>query len=134
MIAGDLEHQPRRSFHYDDKGSLATIGRAAAIAQFGKVEISGFFAWLAWLLIHILFLIGFSNRIIVMMQWAFSYFSYERGSRLITGGDDLPGWVTPRTNPSQSGRSEYAASQEAQSQANATPDSEESFAPGSPKV
>jgi len=127
MIAGDLEHRPRRNFHYHDKGSLATIGRSAAIAQFGKVAISGFFAWLAWLLIHILFLIGFSNRIIVMIQWAVSYFSYERGSRLITGGDDLPGWVTPRANPSQSGRSEYADSKKAQSQAKATPPADESF-------
>jgi NADH dehydrogenase len=134
MIAGDLEHQQRRNFHYHDKGSLATIGRAAGIAQFGRIQLSGFVAWLAWLLIHILFLIGFSNRIIVVIQWAFSYFSYERGARLIVGSDDLPGWATPETSPSQSGRSEYAASQEARSQANATPDSEGSFASGSPKV
>jgi NADH:ubiquinone reductase (H+-translocating) len=130
MIAGDLRHHPRRNFHYRDKGSLATIGRAAAIAQFGKVQISGFFAWLAWLLVHILFLIGFSNRILVMIQWAFSYFSYERGSRLIIGGDDLPGWVTSRANPSRSGRAEYTSSQQSRSQANATPGAEESFEAG----
>jgi NADH:ubiquinone reductase (H+-translocating) len=83
---------PRKPFHYFDKGSLATIGRAAAIAQFGKIHISGFLAWLAWLFIHILFLIGFQNRILVLLQWAWSYFTYERGARLITGGTNLPGW------------------------------------------
>jgi NADH dehydrogenase len=92
-IARDLEKQPRRNFHYHDKGSLATIGRAAAVAQIGKFEISGYFAWLAWLFIHILFLIGFRNRMIVMIQWAWSYLTYERGARLITGSDQLPGWV-----------------------------------------
>jgi NADH:ubiquinone reductase (H+-translocating) len=96
MIARDLENQPRRDFHYHDKGSLATIGRAAAVAQFGKFEISGYFAWLAWLFIHILFLIGFRNRLLVMTQWAFSYFTYERGARLITGSDELPGWIESR--------------------------------------
>jgi NADH dehydrogenase len=83
----------RKPFHYRDKGSLATIGRAAAIAQFGKVHISGFMAWLAWLFIHILFLIGFQNRVLVLIQWAWSYFTYERGARLITGGTSLPGWT-----------------------------------------
>ncbi len=92
-IARDLENQPRRDFHYFDKGSLATIGRAAAVAQFGKFEISGYFAWLAWLFVHILFLIGFRNRLLVMIQWAWSYLTYERGARLITGSDELPGWT-----------------------------------------
>jgi NADH dehydrogenase len=93
-IARDLEKQPRRNFHYRDKGSLATIGRAAAVAQIGKFELSGYFAWLAWLFIHILFLIGFRNRLIVMIQWAWSYLTYERGARLITGSDELPGWTS----------------------------------------
>jgi NADH:ubiquinone reductase (H+-translocating) len=83
---------PRKPFHYYDKGSLATIGRAAAVAQFGKIHISGFLAWLAWLFIHILFLIGFRNRLLVFIQWAWSYFTYERGARLITGSTSLPGW------------------------------------------
>jgi NADH dehydrogenase len=82
----------RPPFHYFDKGSLATIGRAAAVAQFGKIHISGFMAWLAWLFIHILFLIGFQNRVLVFIQWAWSYFTYERGARLITGSTSLPGW------------------------------------------
>jgi len=82
----------RPRFRYWDKGSLATIGRAAAVAQFGKLHISGFIAWLAWLFVHILFLIGFRNRLLVFIQWAWSYVTYERGARLITGSTDLPGW------------------------------------------
>jgi NADH dehydrogenase len=90
----------RPAFHYFDKGSLATIGRSAAIAQFGKIQISGFMAWLAWLFVHILFLIGFQNRILVFIQWAWSYFTYERGARLITGSTSLPGWNENHlTNP-----------------------------------
>jgi NADH dehydrogenase len=95
-IARDLEHQPRRDFHYHDKGSMATIGRAAAVAHFGGIELSGYFAWLAWLFVHILFLIGFRNRLLVMIQWAWSYLTYERGARLITGSDELPGWIQPQ--------------------------------------
>lgn len=82
----------RPAFHYWDKGSLATIGRAAAVAEFGKIHISGFIAWLSWLFIHILFLIGFRNRLLVFIQWAWSYFTYERSARLITGSTYLPGW------------------------------------------
>jgi NADH dehydrogenase len=85
----------RPPFHYWDKGSLATIGRAAAVAQFGKIHISGFIAWLAWLFVHILFLIGFRNRVLVFIQWAWSYLTYERGARLITGSTNLPGWYQP---------------------------------------
>ena len=92
-IARDLKGEPRRNFHYLDKGSLATIGRSAGIAQFGKLHISGFVAWLSWLFIHIFFLIGFRNRILVFIQWAWSYFTYERGARLITGDTNLPGWT-----------------------------------------
>src|SRR5438445_1462840 len=87
---------PRPGFHYWDKGSLATIGRAAAVAKFGKIHISGFIAWLAWLFVHILFLIGFRNRLLVLIQWAWSYFTYERGARLITGSTNLPGWSEPK--------------------------------------
>jgi NADH:ubiquinone reductase (H+-translocating) len=96
-IARDLQKQPRRNFHYHDKGSLATIGRAAAVAQFGKFKLSGFFAWLAWLFVHILFLIGFRNRLLVMIQWAWSYLTYERSAYLITGSDELPGWIQPQS-------------------------------------
>jgi NADH:ubiquinone reductase (H+-translocating) len=91
-IGRELQGKPRQNFHYVDKGSLATIGRAAAVAQFGKIHISGFIAWLSWLFIHIFFLIGFRNRLIVLIQWAWSYFTYERGARLITGDTQLPSW------------------------------------------
>lgn len=98
---GDFDSRP--AFHYWDKGSLATIGRAAAIAEFGRIHISGFIAWLAWLFVHILFLIGFRNRLIVFIQWAWSYVTYERGARLITGSTYLPGWKPmPEARPAPS--------------------------------
>jgi NADH dehydrogenase len=104
------EPVPRPAFHYFDKGSLATIGRAAAVAEFGRIHISGFMAWLAWLFIHILFLIGFQNRMLVFMQWAWSYFTYERGARLITGSTSLPGWGgTHSGNPSAGEAAEMSA-------------------------
>lgn len=101
-IARDLEHQPRRPFRYHDKGSLATIGRAAGVAQFPHFSLSGYFAWLAWLFVHVLFLIGFRNRLMVMIQWAWSYVTYERGARLITGSNNLPGWTAPDGQPASS--------------------------------
>ena len=91
-IGAEMQGEPRKNFRYFNKGNLATIGRAAAVAEFGKIHISGFLAWLAWLFIHIFFLIGFRNRIIVMVQWAWAYFTHERGARLITGDKQLPGW------------------------------------------
>jgi NADH dehydrogenase len=97
----DGKPAPRPAFHYYDKGSLATIGRAAAVAQFGKIHISGFMAWLAWLFVHILFLIGFRNRVLVFIQWAWSYFTYERGARLITGSTNLPGWTGEHSGSSE---------------------------------
>jgi len=101
-IERDLHGEPRQNFHYFDKGNLATIGRAAAVAQFGKIHISGFLAWLSWLFIHIFFLIGFRNRVIVLIQWAWSYFTYERGARLITGDQQLPGWEELRQESERS--------------------------------
>jgi NADH:ubiquinone reductase (H+-translocating) len=77
--------EPRRPFHYNDLGQLATIGRGAAVADFGRIKLSGFIAWLAWLFIHILFLIGFRNRFAVVSEWALAYLTYDRGARLITG-------------------------------------------------
>jgi NADH:ubiquinone reductase (H+-translocating) len=91
-IGNELRGEPRKNFHYWNKGSLATIGRAAAVADFGKIHVSGFLAWLSWLFIHIFFLIGFRNRLIVLIQWAWSYLTYERGAWLITGDTHLPGW------------------------------------------
>jgi len=101
---------PRRPFHYFDKGSLATIGRAAAVAEFGKVHISGYIAWLAWLFVHILFLIGFRNRVLVFIQWAWSYLTYERGARLITGNSNLPGWTASQSGDFITGENEKETS------------------------
>ncbi len=84
MIKADLEREPRRTFHYLDKGSLATIGRSKAVGMVAGVHFSGFIAWLAWLFVHLMFLIGFRNRFFVMMQWAITYFSYQGAARLIT--------------------------------------------------
>ena len=84
-ILGDVHGKPRRNFEYWDKGSLATIGRAAAVADFGRFHLSGFIAWLSWLFIHIFFLIGFKNRLLVMTEWAWAYLTFQRGARLITG-------------------------------------------------
>jgi NADH dehydrogenase len=80
-------------FRYNDKGSVATIGRAAAVAEIGRLRFGGFLAWMAWLLIHIFYLIGFRNRLWVLAGWAWSYVTFKRGARLITGRhpfDELP--------------------------------------------
>jgi NADH dehydrogenase len=79
------EKVERERFVYFDKGIMATIGRSRAVARIGSLRLSGFIAWIAWLLAHILYLIDFRNRILVLIDWAWSYFTYERGSRLITG-------------------------------------------------
>lgn len=83
-IAADLARRPRRPFSYWDKGQLAVIGRGHAVADIWGMRFGGFPAWLLWIFIHIFFLIGFRNRVLVMLQWGWSYFTYERGARLIT--------------------------------------------------
>jgi NADH:ubiquinone reductase (H+-translocating) len=83
-VVRSLHGQPLSPFRYRDKGMLATIGRGSAVARIGSLKASGHFAWLLWLFIHIFFLIGFRNRLIVMVQWAWSYISFDRGARLIT--------------------------------------------------
>jgi NADH dehydrogenase len=83
-VLAALEGRPRQPFHYVDQGMLATIGRGAGIAKIGRVRASGVVAWLLWLFVHIFFLIGFRNRLVVMIQWAWSYFTFDRGARLIT--------------------------------------------------
>jgi NADH:ubiquinone reductase (H+-translocating) len=75
---------PRPPFKYWDKGTMATIGRSAAVAQIGRLKLSGYPAWLAWLFVHLIFLVGFRNRIAVLFQWAYSYFSNRRSARIIT--------------------------------------------------
>lgn len=90
-IARSQAGKPRRPFRYRDKGNLATIGRAAAVADFGRIRVGGVIAWLMWLFVHIFFLIGFRNRAVVMLEWAWAYFTHRRPTRLITGGSELPG-------------------------------------------
>jgi len=74
---------PSKPFVYTDKGQMATIGRKRAVLQVGKLELSGFMAWLAWLVVHIYYLVGFKNRLFVVMQWAWAYLTFRRGARLI---------------------------------------------------
>ena len=93
-IARDLKREPRKPFRYNDKGTLATIGRAAAVADLGKkLHFSGFPAWLLWLFVHLMYLVGFRNRLLVLIEWGWSYVTYQRSARLITGSNQLPGWL-----------------------------------------
>ena len=92
-IARDLAGTPRKAFRYFDKGNLATIGRNRAVADFGKLTMAGFPAWVLWIFIHILYLAGFRNRATVLIEWAYAYFTYQRGARLLTeteGGGRAP--------------------------------------------
>ena len=77
---------PSEPFHYVDLGTMATIGRAAAVVNFNWITLSGFVAWVIWIFVHILLLIGFRNRFVVLFDWAWSYVSFQRSARLITGG------------------------------------------------
>lgn len=100
-ILRTIRGEPRSAFRYRDKGSLATIGRASGVADFGKFKLSGLLAWLAWLFIHIFFLIGFRNRFLVMFSWAWWYLTYDRGARLITGMENDPRAKLAQQNPSE---------------------------------
>ncbi|WP_263411603.1 NAD(P)/FAD-dependent oxidoreductase [Terriglobus tenax] len=95
MITQDLNHAKRTPFHYFDKGDMATIGRKAAVAKViwpFKAHMSGFPAWIVWLVIHISFLVNFRSRLAVFRQWAYTYLFFKDGARLIVGSQDLPGW------------------------------------------
>jgi NADH dehydrogenase len=83
-----LDGKPTADFHYFDKGNLATIGRHKAIADFGRVHVTGYAAWWTWLFVHILYLAGFTNRLSVLLQWGYAYITYQRGARLITESKD----------------------------------------------
>ena len=96
VIVDRLRGRPaRKPFHYFDKGELAVIGRAAAVAKIGKLHLSGFVAWLIWLFIHLMYLVEFSNRLLVFVHWGFLYLTFNRGARLITG--DAPTRDQPAT-------------------------------------
>ncbi|MFP4598600.1 MAG: NAD(P)/FAD-dependent oxidoreductase [Persicimonas sp.] len=75
-------------FDYLDKGQMSTIGRAAAVVEFGKIRAVGFFAWLIWLFIHLIYLVGFKNKVVVLIEWTYSYLAFKRGSRIIIGTDE----------------------------------------------
>ncbi len=95
MIAADLARAQRPAFRYFDKGDMATIGRMDAVAKVEwpfKAHMSGLPAWMTWLTVHIFFLIGFRNRVSVFVAWIWTYFTFTRGARLITGDQRLPGW------------------------------------------
>lgn len=85
LIVARLENRTLPPFRYRDYGSLATIGRAAAVADFGKLRFSGYAAWLMWLFIHLMQLVEFQNRVLVLLQWGWNYFTFNRAARLITG-------------------------------------------------
>ncbi len=89
-IATRLRSQTPHDFRYHDKGNLATIGRGAAVADIRGLHLSGFLAWLTWLFVHLFYLIGFQNRLLVFIQWSFSFFTHGRGARLITAGGKDP--------------------------------------------
>jgi NADH dehydrogenase len=86
LIGSRLRGAAMPGFHYRDKGSLAVIGRNSAVADIGPFRFSGILAWLAWLLIHLLYIVEFENRLLIALQWAYAYFTFSRGNRLITGG------------------------------------------------
>jgi NADH:ubiquinone reductase (H+-translocating) len=96
QVMADLRGAPRAAFEYRDRGDLATIGRAAAVARLKSMKLSGFPAWLIWVVVHIMYLIGFRNRVLVMLQWGWAYLTYHRGIRLITG-DSRPRVEQPQS-------------------------------------
>jgi NADH dehydrogenase len=89
-ILADLAGKPARPFRYRDYGQLATIGRSAAVAMFGRIRIWGWLAWVAWLTAHIYFLIGFRNRLVVLIDWAWAYWTFERSARIVIGEGRRP--------------------------------------------
>jgi NADH dehydrogenase len=100
VIIGRLKGRTLEGFRYWDKGSLATIGRNHAVADIGPLHFSGILAWVAWLTIHLLFIVEFENRVLIVIQWALGYFTHNRGARLITGDwDDEKAGQTPEPDP-----------------------------------
>jgi NADH dehydrogenase len=101
-ILRELWHEPRKNFRYRNKGDLATIGRSRAIADLGWIRFSGRFAWFFWLFVHIMYLVGFRNRANVLLEWAYDYFTYQHGARLIT---DVERYKPPPAQPVAAGPS-----------------------------
>ena len=110
-IARDLAGRQRVPFRYVDKGMMATIGRSRAVAQTGRLKISGLFAWFAWIVVHLWFLVGFRNRLLVFYNWFYNYVTYKRGARLITGRRLEPGVPRQVVEPSEVERAVHERSQ-----------------------
>jgi NADH dehydrogenase len=91
LIVRRLQARTLAAFHYRDRGTMATIGRARAVAMVGRFRFAGLWAWLAWLFVHLIYLIQFENRVLVLFQWAWSYVTWNRSARLITGEGPLSG-------------------------------------------
>jgi NADH dehydrogenase len=90
LIRARLRGEKPPAFHYFDKGNLATIGRGAAVADLNWLRLSGWSAWLMWVFVHLIYIIQFQNRLLVMLQWAWLYITFDRSARLITGKNPLP--------------------------------------------
>jgi NADH dehydrogenase len=90
ILASRLEGKSLPPFHYHDRGNMAIVGRGIAVAQLGRINLAGFFAWLAWLFVHLIHLVEFENRVLVLIQWGWYYFSRNRAARLITGEQRMP--------------------------------------------
>jgi NADH dehydrogenase len=101
LIEARLRGAPRPPpFRYADRGSLAVIGRGAAVADIHGLRFNGFVAWLTWLFVHLSYLVEFDNRLLVLVQWAWNYFTWNRGARLITGESPLPLYAPAEKPPS----------------------------------
>jgi NADH dehydrogenase len=112
LLIARAKGKSSRPFRYRNFGSLATIGRKRAVAQIGRLKLSGFAAWLVWSVAHIYFLIGFRNRVVVALNWAWNYLTFQRGTRLITGitGSRIEDVAPPgTTRESINGPSQFAA-------------------------
>lgn len=111
LIAARLRGRSLPPFHYRDKGSLATIGRGHAVAELRGLRLSGVIAWVSWLLVHIFYLIGFENRVVVLLRWSYSFFTKGRGTRLITEAAGLPPWHPESTHLNGSAQAGGSVSQ-----------------------
>jgi NADH dehydrogenase len=100
-LAAGASPPPRLPFKYWDKGTMATIGHSRAVAMIGPLKFSGFLAWLAWLGVHILFLVGFTNKVTIVIRWVWAFFTRRQGARVITAHDGR-GTTTMTTAPSTS--------------------------------
>ena len=94
-----MERRPHEPFRYLDKGTMATIGRRAAVAELpGRIKLTGAVAWLAWLALHLVYLLGVRNRVSVFVNWAWNYFTWDRGPRLILRPEELPQTAHPHSD------------------------------------